>query len=393
MNRLDVFMKIILFTDTYLPQMNGVVSCLSSAIKLLSKNHEIVLFAPGNKEHVEFVSKNFKIHWIPSVPFPFYEGYRIASINYNRISNLLAIEKADIVHVHAPVILGLQGVIAAKRKNLPVVITYHTHFPDYIPHLINGRLPNVVEGAGKYTVKKLIKHVFKRANVVTAPTNELVQELRSYGLRNVEYLPNGVDFNRLKPNRSMSLQFRKKYKIPRNKKIILYLGRISFEKKIDQLLKAFKMVQKDEYVLLVVGGGPYLNTFKQMANEMKLNAIFTGFVDAKYLASVYSCSTIFVSPSDSETFGLTFIEAMKLGLPVIGVSRFGPKELIKNNFDGLLVSPNKPDELISAMELLLTSPSLRKKLSKNAKKKAMQYSLEKSITHTLEIYDRLVWGV
>jgi phosphatidylinositol alpha 1,6-mannosyltransferase len=135
-------MKIVLFTDTYLPQMNGVVAYLSDAIRQLSRNNEVVLFAPGTGPlQSEEVSKRFRIQWIPSVRFPFYEGYRIASINYKRVSSLLAEEKPDIVHAHAPVVLGLQGVIAAKRKGIPVAITYHTHFPDYLPHLLNGKLP------------------------------------------------------------------------------------------------------------------------------------------------------------------------------------------------------------------------------------------------------------
>ena len=191
-------MKIAIFTDTYLPQMNGVVSYLLDSIGELSKKHEIIVFAPGDKLKVE--KKKVKTYWIPSSPFPFYEGYKIASMNYARISELIKKEKPDIIHAHAPVVLGVQGIICAKRRNIPLVITHHTHFPDYVPHLLNGKLPEAFGDMSGYTVKQLIRHVFTNADVVTAPTNELVKELRSYGLRNVVQLPNGVKLKKRPTN-------------------------------------------------------------------------------------------------------------------------------------------------------------------------------------------------
>ncbi|MEW6749217.1 MAG: glycosyltransferase family 1 protein [Candidatus Micrarchaeota archaeon] len=382
-------MKIALFTDTYNPQTNGVVAYLNDSIGLLSKNDQVVVFAPGeggfNREQV---SPNLSVYWIPSSSFPFYEGYRIASIDYKRVSSLLREEKPDIVHAHAPINLGLQGIVAAKRKKIPVVITYHTHFPDYVPHLLNGRLPEVFAQLSGHTVKRMIKHVFGMADVVTAPTKELANELRSYGLTNVMHLPNGIDFSRFKCSEREVNAFKRKHKTA-GKKVILYLGRISFEKKIDHLFEAYHEIEREDRMLVVAGGGPYLKQFKKFAKALGLkNVVFTGFL--KSAAPAYRCADIFVSASDSETFGLTFVEAMHNGVPPIGVRRLGPKEVIKNGKDGLLVKPNDSHALALAMESLLEDDKLRARLGKEARESAKRYSIERSVGATIRIYRKLV---
>ncbi|MEW6723060.1 MAG: glycosyltransferase [Candidatus Micrarchaeota archaeon] len=382
-------MKVAIFTDTYAPQMNGVVAYLQDSIRILAKKHEVVLFAPGEGHfRTETLPGGVKVHWIPSMPFPFYEGYRIAAMDYKRVSGLLAREKPDIVHAHAPVNLGLQGLVAAKRKRIPVVITYHTHFPDYVPHLLNGRLPGVLSRLSQMTVKSMIKHAFRKADAVTAPTMELAKELRSYGLDNVVYLPNGIDLRSLKCSPQEAAAFRKAHGIGQRKLVAVYLGRISFEKRIEKLLEAFKLLERDDAVLVIAGGGPYLRNFRQFAAALGLkNIVFTGFVKNK--AAAYAASDIFVSASDSETFGLTFVEAMHMGLPAVGVSRLGAKEIIRHGKNGLLVAPGDARAFMRAIERLFSDSALRKRLGRQARKTSTKYSIESSVGKTVKIYERL----
>ena len=97
----------------------------------------------------------------------------------------------------------------------------------------------------EYTAKKFVKYMFRNADAVTAPTMELVEELRSYGLRNVEYVPNGIDMRKLACSPKDVSAFKKAHKIPKGKKIVLYLGRISFEKRLDVLLESFGMMETE----------------------------------------------------------------------------------------------------------------------------------------------------
>lgn len=388
-------MKIALFTDTYLPQINGVAIYLSDIIRVLSREHEVVLFAPGEgRLRMETVSPRFRIWWVPSSPFPFYEGYRIASLDYRKISELLRKEKPDVVHAHAPINLGLQGILAAKRKGIPAIATYHTHYPDYVPHVMTVKLPKMLRHATEYTAKRFVKHTFGMADVVTAPTEELVAELCSYGMANVVHLPNGIDLSKLDCTAKDVAAFRKRHKIPSGMMVVLYLGRISFEKRLDRLLEAFKSIEKNDRVLVVAGGGPYLKAFKDISNKLGIkNIIFTGYVKAGELGAAYRCADIYVSASDSETFGLTFVEAMYAGLPVIGVARLGPKDIIKDGRNVILVDPGDIDCLARSMEKLLDRPALRRRMAKEARKTAAGYSIERSAERTVDLYRSLRTGV
>ncbi len=369
-------MKIAAFTETYRPQKNGVVVFLSDFLPVISKKAEVVLFAPGGKRlKKEKLNKNFTIYWVPADPFPFYEGYRMSKIRSSQIGKILKKEKPDIVHLHAPVLMGLRALRVSKKLGLPVIATYHTHFPDYIPHL----LPKPVAEFSQSPVRKLISYVFSKADYTTAPTEELRKELEAYGVANVIHIPNGVSFKKFrKPD---SRKFMKKYKIPKDKPIVLFVGRISFEKKVDRLVEAFKNVKNAN--LVIAGTGPSLKKYRESAPG---NVIFTGFVDDDLLPGAYASADIFASASDSETFGLTFVEAMYFGLPVIGIRRLGAKEVIEDGKNGFLVDLGKENEIADRINLLLRKPALRKKFGKQGKKDAKKYDIEKIAKQFMKLY-------
>ncbi|HID72791.1 TPA: glycosyltransferase family 1 protein [Candidatus Micrarchaeota archaeon] len=382
-------MKIAVFTDSFRPQKNGVAVFLSESLKALSEKHDVVLFAPGEGKLREEKTDGYRIYWVPAAPFPFYEGYRMSSTTPLEINRLLKEEEPDIVHLHAPILLGIHGLIAAKKRGIPIIATYHTHFPDYLPHLLRGKLFKLVGGIGDYTTKKLIKLVFSQVDLSTAPTKELVRELTDYGIENVVHLPNGVNIKKMHSVKGDGKKLRKQYGIP-DKKIILYAGRVSFEKKLEVLLEAFRELDGGDAVLLVVGSGPSLDKYREMAEEMGLkDVIFTGFVEDDMLSAAYSAADVFASPSDSETFGLTFVEAMSFGLPVVGVNRLGAKELIDGK-NGQAVEPGDSKAFAEKLKELLADAKLRKRMRKAALETSAQYTMEKCIGKTVELYEKLL---
>jgi 1,2-diacylglycerol 3-alpha-glucosyltransferase len=376
-------MKIAIFTETYHPQKNGVVVFLSDIIPVISKKAEIILFAPGGKRlRTEKVNRKLRIYWAPAEPFPFYEGYRMSKIRSAQIEKILKREKPDVVHLHAPVLMGLKALRVSKNLGLPVIATYHTHFPDYIPHLFRGMLPAPLAEFSKSPVRKLISYVFSKADCTTAPTQELKKELEAYGVENVLHIPNGIRFKKFR--KADSRMFMKKYKIPADKPVVLYVGRLSFEKKVDRLVEAFKNVKNA--TLVIVGSGPSLEEYKKLAAD---NVIFTGFVDDKLLSSAYASADIFASASDSETFGLTFVEAMHFGLPVVGVDRLGAKEVIKDGKNGFLVGVGNVNTIADKINLLVKRPALRKKLGKQGKKDSRKYDMDRVAGEFLALYKKL----
>ncbi len=381
-------MKIALLTDSYYPQVNGVVVFLSALAKQLSRRHRVVLFAPGKKKfRKQKVSKNFSIWWVPASPFPFYKGYRMTHPHYRRLHSILEKEKPDIIHVHAPVLLGLMGLYAAKKLSIPSIATYHTHFPDYLPHLFGGSLLPFLEKLSQYPVKKLVKYFLSKASCSTAPTQQMVRELRSYGLRNVVYLPDGIELERKKPRKIVTDEFRRRHKISSIRKVVLYVGRISFEKRLDLLLRAFSRIENNRRLLLVVGGGPYLHHLKRLASRLGVkNVRFTGFISREFLPAAYAVATVFASPSDTETFGLTFLEAMNSSLPCVGVRSLGAKELIKHGESGLVVKPGSATAFAKAVERLLKNATLRKRMGRKGKEISMRYDIRAVAKQAEELY-------
>jgi len=380
-------MKVAVFTETYHPQMNGVVVFLSDFLPVLSKKAEVLLFAPGGKKlKKEKAGRQFRIFWVPANPFPFYEGYRMSKLTTGQIEKILKEEKPDIVHLHAPVLMGLKALYVSKKLGIPVVATYHTHFPDYVPHFFKGMLPNQLAEFAKSPVKKMISYVFSTADCTTAPTLELKKELEAYGVKNALYVPNGILLKKFrKGDRG---KFIRKYGIPPEKPVVLYVGRVSFEKRIEHLIRAFAKVENA--TLVIVGSGPYLDKYRKMAKAAGLeNVIFTGFVTDSMLASAYASADVFASASDSETFGLTFVEAMSFGIPVVGIGRLGAKEVIHDGRNGFLVEVGKEEEIADKINLLLAKPALRKRLGMQGKKDAEKYGIGKIVSRCLGLYKKL----
>jgi glycosyltransferase involved in cell wall biosynthesis len=242
----------------------------------------------------------------------------------------------------------------------------------------------------EFTAKKFVKHAYRNADVVTAPTRELVSELRSYGLHNVELLPNGIDMEKLTHTEKSVASFKRRNGIKKGMKVVLYLGRISFEKRLDVLLEAFGMMERKDAVLVIAGGGPYIQNFKDLARSMGLKSVvFTGFIKDADVGSAYASADVFASASDTETFGLTFVEAMNAGCPVVGVRRLGAKEVIREGKTGLLVEPSDPSALARAIERLLTDRKLHDRMGKEGKKAARGYTIESSVKKLTRIYRRL----
>ncbi|MBI5222920.1 glycosyltransferase [Candidatus Micrarchaeota archaeon] len=385
-------MKIVFFTDTYHPQTNGVVVYIHDAIAELSKEHDIILIAPDKVKKIEEERTEHGLRIkIPSWPFPFYKGYLVAKIFESQIAKIIEREQPDIIHLHAPIWLGLKGLEIAQHKKIPVVITYHTHFPDYVPHILGGHFPERLKGATDYLTKKMIKSFFSKADVVITPSEELKKELEKYGLKNIEYVQNGIDLTRFDGASKETIEkFKRQYKLA-DKHVVLYTGRLSIEKGVDRLVEIAGLLDSKNTVVLIVGTGPRFENLKKKTDKQRIkNIIFTGFVNNEELIAAYQSADVFVSPSTSETFGLTFVEAMYNGLPVIGMNKLGPKEIIKDGQNGYLIQTNQTREIVERVNRLISEKELRTQMSNHAREDAQKYGIARNIAKILEIYQKTI---
>jgi 1,2-diacylglycerol 3-alpha-glucosyltransferase len=383
-------MKVGIFTDSFLPAMNGVVRSTCLLIDQLVKNGiEVEVFAPGVKNKVENYHgatiryfKGKKLFFYPkyffTMPFPIISDYS------------KKLKDVDIFHVQDPFMMGIAGLRIAKKNKKPVVGTYHTFFEEYVPHLTKGKLKFLVKDILKWPTRLFVNNVYDLCNITIAPTKEIKDYLKTYGVDKVEIIPTGIDLDFFRKARRKDI--RKKYKIPKKSFIFIYAGRISFEKKLEILLHAFKMIQEEKknVYLLIVGDGPHLKGYKHMTKVFKIkNVIFTNHVSDKELISCYCNSDVFVSPSDTETQGLTFLEAMACDLPVIGARKRGTRSMVSRS-SGLLFKPMDIRDLYKKMKLLLNNKKKLKKLKKGVKRVVEKFSAEKFGKKHIKLYRKLI---
>jgi glycosyltransferase involved in cell wall biosynthesis len=350
------------------------------------------VFVPGKKSfRIENRSKNLRIVKVPSFQFHQYKGYRVPKLQLKKISRIMEKEKFDIIHIHTPFTLGLVGIAMSRLYSIPIVGTYHTYLPEYFPHIVKGRFHEVMKKIGGFPIKKFTKYVYSKLDCTIAPSEETARILKNLEIKNVTVIPNGIKLERFRYQKKSIEKIRKKYKIPRGKKILLYLGRISFEKKLSILLKAFKILENEgeDVFLLIAGSGPYIEKYKKEAKQLELKNIqFTGFVKDELIPAIYHTSNIFVSPSDTEVGPITFIEAMACGLPLIGVNSGGVRNIVQHGKNGLLARPKDPVSLALKIKTLLDKEELMKKMRKINRDIVKEYSIESTTKKLLNLYRR-----
>lgn len=360
-------MKIAFFTDSYEPQINGVVTSINLFVDNLRKDgHEVHIFCPSCKKKDRFT------HPYVSKKLKNYPEYRVGLPTLKMIKEIRKINP-DVVHLHSPFTMGFMGLSVSKILNIPVVATYHTLLTEYSEY--SGF------DVKRWIVNDYIKCFLNRASTVIAPSKSVKQMLEENKIRsNIEVLPTPMNY-----------KIRKRKKTRNKKFTILHVGRLCKEKRIEVVLKAFQKVLKDlDSRLILTSEGPYKKKLKEVCSELGISnkVYFTGYVDEDKLLKLYSSADVFVTASDTETQGLTILEAMANGCPVIARNAFGFKDVIKNKQNGILVDTE--DEMAESIMLLYRRPEIRNRIVRNGYETAKKFDIEESIKRIEDIYSKAI---
>ena len=349
-------MKIAFFTDTYLPEPNGVAENVAlSAKSLEALGHTVYIAAPKNPYSKGEDSNVLRLSAIKVYKNPEFRLFvPLPQQDLRRLARL----KADVFHGHAGGTLTIFGWELAKVKDIPYVFTYHTLLNRYA-HYIPGNLvgPKVMEVATKVYCN-LTDHII-------APTARVKKELLSYGVtKPISVVAGGVDLDRFKSGNKDYL--RNKLRLPKNSKILLYIGRLGEEKGVDFLLRAFQLIawQRGDTWLVLVGDGPDRKKLEQLAGGLKVNkrVIFTGFINRNKIPRFYAGADLFVFASRTETQGLVVTEAMASGLPVVAVADEAFEGVVLDGENGFLAKDDR-EEFAQRVQQLLENPPLREQFS------------------------------
>jgi 1,2-diacylglycerol 3-alpha-glucosyltransferase len=375
-------MKIGLFTDTYTPEVNGVVTVLKMMTRELRKEgHEVSVFCPsypgGN-------GSGTGVYHLPSLKFIFYKGMRVA-IPYDR-SALRVIPGLDIIHSHDPGSIGLMALWASKRYHIPHVHTYHTLYMDYRRYL-----PRVIRPT-RGMVKSMSRLLCNRCDAIIAPSNQMKNELESYGINRPIYaLPFGVDeeefSHEINWNVGTELNIH-------TQDLLLYVGRCGMEKNLDFLLRSFRQLLslRPGARLIIAGDGPQRQFLESYAVSLGIAPFVTyiGFLQRCDLIDLYK-QALFVFASKTETQGLVLVEAMMAGAAVVAVGIMGPRDIITSGETGILVGEDE-NEFARACNRLLQDGNERQRIGMAARKWARSQSSQVSTRRLLDIYARCLYG-
>ncbi len=372
-------MRIGLFTDTYLPEANGVVTVVRLMEQELRRaGHEVYTFAPA---YPGFRADSPGVYRFPSTNFRYYKGMRIA-LPYSR-SALQLIPSLDILHSHDPFSLGLLALWASRRYEIPHIHTYHTLYAEYRRYL-----PRPIRPSRELT-ERLSRAFCNRCQAIIAPSEQMKRELERYGITRPIYpLPFGLDEEEFA--RPSSWDARKALGLLPEEDLLLYVGRLGLEKNLEFLLRAYKRLLKDwpKVRLILAGEGPQRRALEDYATELGLQGrvIFTGFLPRERLIDLYRQATLFVFASKTETQGLVLLEAMMAGLPPVAIGALGVLDLIVSGETGLLVNEDE-GEFAQAVLRLLEDERERQRLGGAAQRWARERTARASTARLLEIYE------
>jgi len=376
-------MRIGIFTDTYSPDVNGVVAVIKMMTHELKKEgHEVYLFCPS---HPGINDSDVGIYRFRSLRFIFYKGMRIA-IPYKRSAQKV-IPSLDIIHSHDPGPIGLLALWSAERYHLPHIHTYHDLYVDYRRYL-----PLLIRPT-RGTVKRMSRLLCNRCQAIIAPSEPMKRELTSYGItRPIYTLPFGVDAEEF--SHEIRWDVRAALNLP-SEDLLLYAGRLGREKNLDFLLRAFGhlLSSRPNARLIIAGDGPHRKYLQEYAVSLGIApyVIFTGFIDRRDLIDLYKQTTLFVFTSKTDTQGLVIMEAMMAGAAVVAVNVMGPLDVIASGETGILVNEDE-DEFAGACSRLLEDANEKQRIGDAAREWARLHNSQESTRKLLEIYCRYTGG-
>jgi len=375
-------MRIGIFTDSYKPYTSGVVTSITTfKEELVRRGHEVFIFAPSYPQDCEPEENVYRFYSLPSPTNP---DFTLAIPVLPGLNMLVKRLNLDIIHVHSPFTMGRVGLRYSRKYGIPLVFTYHTLYDQYVHYV------PVAQDLAKEVVVRYSNDFCNHCHHIIVPTTEVEQILKNYNIRTpITVLPTGVPLNKLQNGDSRWLKSH--YPIPQENKVLLFVGRLTKEKNLEFLIRAFRMV-KDQYpqtTLVLTAQGPMENELKRLTAQLGMNldqdVVFTGALPFETLAHVYHSADLFVFSSMTETQGLVLIEAMATGLPVIAISAYGVQDMVDHMVNGILTECDL-QEFSNAICTLLGDEVLYNRFKQQALKKAYSMSAENSARKLEEVY-------
>jgi 1,2-diacylglycerol 3-alpha-glucosyltransferase len=425
-------MRIGLFTDTYRPSINGIVFVVESTKKHLEElGHEVYVFCPArsirrSKHAVEFDEDEHVVRF-PSIKGAFYDDYDTSLFFPPRVLKQIRELELDVIHFFTPGQVGLMGVYAGFKCNIPLVAQHSTDLREYVEHYRDGMLlpgllalsalmPFTLKVDGRDVreilklyrprrgrvewnaeiVERVVTLVYSKCDAVIALSRKSKQQLESWQIEEkykytVTLKPDGVDPLPM-PTRDSIAAFRELWGIAPDDQLVTFVGRLGSEKNLDMLIPMIERVvaERPKARLLYVGDFEYRPILEAKAAKSKASdrITFTGALPRETLGVVFGASQVFAFPSLTDTQAWVLHESTNAGLPVVMIDPV-LSEVVHDGKNGFIVD-NDPQDFAEAVVKLLKSPKLRQEFGAESQRLSKKFTERKQIKKLETIYQHAI---
>lgn len=381
--RVGYTMKIAVFSDTFFPQVNGVVNAIRNYDRMLSiRGHDVRVYTSGKKPGVSRLD-GAEIHRYRAFTFLPYPEFEYSVDMIGPVADATE-QRPNIVHAHTPFLMGYCAWMTARSRKVPLVGTFHTPIEEYVMYL--AKRSRMSQSLLKSIARQYQDWFYRRCDIVIVPAPSAARYLR---LKNKPIIPvsNGIDLTRYGPEGRDEI--RERFGLT-GSKVIMHGGRLSFEKRIHKVIEAMTAVLEKvpDAKLMIVGSGPARKSLDAKVKELGLegSVVFTGYVTDADFPKMFAAADVLAINSPVETQSLIVLEAMATGLPVAGADSAAIPDAIVHGENGFLFTPDDSGTLAEDLVKILTDDALRTKLKEGALRTAGEHSLERTTDKLLEVY-------
>jgi len=378
-------MNILMISDVFFPRINGVstsIDTFRNSLHNLGVNSTLI--APDYPNRTSPDSET--LLRVPSRQVPLDPEDRMMRRSAIRsLDATLTQRRFDLVHIHTPFVAHYAGIELARKLGVPCVATYHTFFEEYLFHYI----PFLPKDWLKGLARRFSRGQCNQLDAVIVPSRAMASTLTDYGVqRPVHILPTGLSEQQF--HGGDGCHFRQRYQISKERKLLLFVGRVAHEKNIGFLIEMMSMLRQREpqALLLITGEGPALDGLKLQVQQAALDehVRFLGYLDRdSELHDCYRAADLFVFASRTETQGLVLLEAMALGTPVVALAAMGTRDILESQ-QGCRIAPDDPALFATVVGQLLQDQATLQALGREARRYARTWRTETLSGRLVELY-------